>query len=244
MGPEGHYTAYEPWTLDITDSSEITIVYYEKMNPFPTWVGGGIKSHRPYFYNTGGEATQGWLKPYFGHPYNFHCNEVCGTYMNAFSEGYITYGSRVTQYNRYACPDGHCVPHGGDATAGIGNVAFANLNGDGINGFGTGWRKIRNYIKMPSNNSTADGRNTYWIDEEMIYDVTNVSITYMENNNNKIYKIIFSPQDDSGVAFSHYYDEITIYSGYVGPAGYVPLSRSPSPGPSPPASLRITPPAQ
>jgi hypothetical protein len=210
-------SAYGPFDIDITPTREVTYVYYERFSAQPTWCGGGSKSSRPFFTATS-EAPGG--RDFYGAPITFHCNAAgCGMYGNAFLEADVTYGPRVTSHNEDYCPNGHCQPIVGDGFASVA-VTWANLNGDGISNMGTVWRKIRNHIRLPSSNTAADGAWTIWVDEEMIWSLTNVTVSWMQIP--LIRQIRFLPQDDSCIPYDHYEDEITIYSGYVGPDGWTP----------------------
>jgi hypothetical protein len=93
--------------------------------------------------------------------------------------------------------------------------------------WGTNWRHIRVYVKIPTNDSSSDGATTVWINDELFYTLTNITrgdswgslpggwYPYVS-------AITFHPSDDfysTGVAFYHYWDDIVVYEGYVPPTG-------------------------
>lgn len=206
-----------PWEVYFTPSREITILYWERFSVQPRDGQGGVKSNRPFF------SPSSLPKNYFGAVITQHADYAgyAAIFMNVFEDAYVTYGPRVYKANTEYCPGGHCVTlHPEEELDAQVAASFANLNGDGISDMGTVWRKMRSYIKMPSSSTASDGAFTLWIDEELIYSLSNVKISWSDAST--IGQVRFAPQDASAVAFSHYYDEITIYSGYVGPDGYEP----------------------
>lgn len=205
----GNCSGGDSWGINPADNQEITIVWYEKYDVWPlTWSSGGCKSIRPY---NGPNSTD-----YLGALISFYgSNDLYGT---------IAYGSTAATL----------VPTEAVGTVAINATDFCTNNGDGsydcphnrwkfygwnvggVDGMGTNWREMRTYIKVPSTIGSTDGVTTLWIDDQEIYTVTDFNRTL---GGPAVTTITFAPVDESATPHGHWYDDITVYEGYVPPGG-------------------------
>jgi len=89
-------------------------------------------------------------------------------------------------------------------------------------GMGTAWRHMREYVKAPTAGQ-SDGEVKLWIDDNLIFSVTNANLYNLNNGGSTITHITVAPVDESATAHEHWYDNITVYEGYV-PPGEAPAS--------------------
>jgi hypothetical protein len=215
------------WTA-IGNKKEITIVYYERFS-IPTqsnygWNFKGVRAKNGDADYMGGTVSQ-WSRDggdswfLYGH----------------LGSATLTTTSAVNRVNTYA---GYCTSTGG-STYSCGNqlaVEFAPALQ-----FGVSWRKVRFYLKAPTSVTARDGVAKLWIDETLVFTVTNIAgnssmlpyFTYVD----------FRPSDDffNGYpkpALYHYYDDITIYEGLVPPQGTYSAPSQPQ-APAVPQGIRI-----
>ena len=83
---------------------------------------------------------------------------------------------------------------------------------------------MREYIKAPTLGQ-SDGVVTLWVDEKLIFSVTGADLYNLNNGGATIRSANFEPIDESATAHEHWYDNITVYEGYVPPG-----ESTPSPG--------------
>ena len=200
----GICTGNDAWGLDIIDSREVTVEWYERYNIWPmTWTLGGNKSIRPFWGPGSSDYMHGLISFYGG-------NEM---YTSALDTGIVTPGENVEIWT---------TPPHSDSCADLGNGTYdcdvpnhVKLTWEGM---GTNWRKMKMYIKLPSSNSATDGENKLWIDDELIYSIIDVSRSTL-GSDPKVTRFTFAPVDECQEAHEHWYDEITVYEGYVPPGG-------------------------
>ena len=213
VGGEG---VFAPFSRAV-NADPVTIVYYEKFSVWPL-ASGNVKSIRQYY---GGSAD------YLAAIVSAHFNTRW--YQSAWDDATLITTDKVdfvvvnvdrsSVYcddlgdNIYSCPHGR-------------------LRLDWSPGFGTEWRKIRMYVDMPTTDSSADGEMKIWIDEELLYTLTDID--KKDGGNCYTTTLRFAPSDEAATTYNHSYDEIVVYEGYVPPSGdpdTTPPSRS-NPSPS------------
>jgi len=213
--PTGNVSA--PWTLAIPNggAKEITIVWWERFDVWPiAWSSGGIKSIRPYHGNGSGD--------YFGTLISFHGGN--SMYSSSWRGGVVDFNTLdvVTDIvvHKYT-DDGYPTLISGNTYETVNKIKWS------WEGMGTEWRKMRQWIKMPTNLATADAEAKLWIDNKLHYHLYNATVKDTGTSVDKITRVAFAPVDESATPHEHWYDEITIYEGYVPPDG------SPLPTPDP-----------
>ncbi len=212
----GMCSADDLWTVDFTDKQAVTIDWYERYNVWPiTWLYGGNKSIRPY--NGGGSND------YWGALISFHSDHGYqnGFRMSAYGTATVDLTSYVTSYNDNECS--------GDGTGGAKTVTCStglglawSTDGGTTAGMGTAWRHMREYVKAPTAGQ-SDGEVTLWVDGNLIFSVTGANLFNLNSGGATITHVNFAPVDESSTAHEHWYDNITIYEGYV-PPGDAPTS--------------------
>lgn len=213
---------YDPFDVLNVNKSEITIVYWERFDVDPVnstiW---NVKSIRPYIGPSSSD--------YMGTIMSLHNNN--GLYQSYWESADLTITDKVTYV---ASHTGYCSGSGYDYSC------PNRVETKWTPGWGTSWHKIRLYLRAPSSPTASDGKIELWIDDELMYTLTNVKGD--PNYYNYYTNIRFHPSDDflhnvSGntFPFHHSYDDITIFEGYVPPTGPVP----PVATIAPPTGLRI-----
>lgn len=195
---------YDPMYTPSFNKTELTYTYWEKFDkdPSTSWVWN-VKSSRAFL----GSGYMG----------GFVSAENHGEWMQTFwSPATLTTTSNVTHVKTDADQSGYC-------GAGSGSVYPCNngrLSLSWSPGFGTTWHKIRIYLKAPSSSSATDGKNMVWIDDNLIYTLSN--IPRYSTWGATLTNISFHPSDDflstGGFPFHHLYDDITVYEGFVPPS--------------------------
>ena len=84
---------------------------------------------------------------------------------------------------------------------------------------------MRHYVKAPSSGQ-SDGEVKTWVDGKLIYSVTGANLHSANYGGATITHITVAPVDESATPHEHWYDNITIYEGYV-PPGDTPVTPSP-----------------
>ena len=194
---------YDPMSTPSFDKTELTYTYWEKfdVDPKSSWVWN-VKSSRAYLGSGG----------YMG---GFVSAENNGNWMQTFwSPAILTTTTKVTHVVTDADQSGYC----GVGSNGV-YPCNTRLSLSWNPGFGTDWHKIRIYLKAPSSTTATDGKNMVWIDENLIYTLSN--IPRYSTWGAVFTNISFHPSDDflssGGFPFHHLYDDITVYDGYVPP---------------------------
>lgn len=201
--------------------TEITAEYWEKFSVWPI-LNGNTKGCRFYDTGNGGDA-------YYMAPLSAHYNTYW--YTSVFTIGTMTPTSYVTSVRTghsedcasngdgtYTCPN--------PALYGTGRVEVKwSTDGGTTDGYGTVWRKVRVYAKLPSTSSSRDGIQKLWIDDHEIFTVEDIQASV--SGGQTFTGLNFYPSDAStSTGWYHAYDDITVYEGYV-PPGDAP---SPSTG--------------
>ncbi|MDZ7833632.1 MAG: hypothetical protein U5L07_17945 [Desulfobacterales bacterium] len=199
---DGDCSGTDGWRLNIPDGkgSEITIVWWERYDTWPLeWSVGGCKSIRPY----NGSSSDEYLAALI----SFHGGDYM--YLSTWEEATVEFNPDVVtevRTNTYSyCtenPDGsYDCPHG--------RIGWQ------WEGMGTEWRKMRQWIKMPTSYSSGDGEIKLWVDGKLHYHVYDKDM--WDRGGLEIESVAFAPVDESATPHGHWYDEITIYEGYVPP---------------------------
>lgn len=206
------------------NKQELTAVYWEKFDVDPSSSGiMNVKSIRPYVGPNAGD--------YMAAIMSAHNNGAW--YQSSWASGSGTLTTTSSVNNVVIDPSAYCTGSGNNY-----NCTNGRLELSWNPGWGTSWHKVRVYMKTPSNSSTADGITKVWIDDNLIYTLSNIK------GNSTWYPyttyILFHPSDDffQGVAgtkfaFHHLYDDITVYEGLV-----LPQSTT-AQAPPPPSGLKI-----
>lgn len=211
----GNCSGGDLWTVDIADTAEVTIDWYERYSVWPlTWSNGGCKSIRPYHGGGSNDYMAAFISYHSDHNYQN------GFYLSTWTSATVTFTDFVTSYNNYDCT--------GTGTGGAKSVTcttrvgFAwTTDGGTTAGMGTAWRHMREYIKMPASYSSNDGEWKIWVDGNLIASAS--SINMVDTGGLTTTHVNFAPVDESSTAHEHWYDNITIYEGYV-PPGDAPAS--------------------
>ncbi len=194
------------FTIYLTNKREITFVYWEKFDVDPSkssiW---NVKSTRAYTNND--EYIGGLMSLWGGQMWQ----------QGNFGSGRLTTTPNAS--NVITDPAGYCPGPGP-----IYNCPNGRLSLNWSPGFGTSWHKIRIHYKVPSSVSAADGITTLWIDENLIYTLSNIAGTSTWSP--YIVFITVHPSDDffqgglpgNRFPFHHLYDDMTVYQGYVPPS--------------------------
>ncbi len=206
-------------TLELSglNASPITVVYYEKFDKWPI-AGANIKGIRPFYDN---DATL-----YFS-------TSICAHFDTAWYSSYWQSATLTpTSKINWLQEDSNYCTKNGNGTYNCPN----RLRFTWTPGFGTEWRKVRMYIKVPSSDSAYDGETKLWIDEQLVYTLSNIKKD--PGGTNRITSIRFFPSDEANTSYGHYYDDITVYAGYVPPDGS--SSGSDTTAPATPVGLKVT----
>ncbi len=206
--PNSGYEMGDGFQINIANKPQITFVYWEKFDVDPSksdiW---NVKSTRAYTNVNGGGDFIGALVSLWGGQMWQQGN---------FGSGKLTVTSNAN--NVITDPVGYC-PGSGP----IYNCPNGRLSLNWSPGFGTSWHKIRIYYKVPSSVSAANGVTMLWIDENLIYTLSNIS--GLPTWSPYIVFITVHPSDDffqgglpgNRFPFHHLYDDMTVYDGLVPP---------------------------
>lgn len=207
--PNAGYETGDLFQISNINKREVTLEYWEKFSVNPgnssIW---NVKSSRAYTnVNSGADFIGGMMSLWGGQQWqqgNFGGGTLTTT--SAASNVIIDANAYCTgSGSTYNCPNGR-----------------ASMNWSP--GFGTSWHKVRIYYKAPASVSAADGVTKVWIDDNLIYTISNIKGTSTWSP--YITHITIHPSDDffQGVAgnkftFNHLYDDVRLYEGYVPPSG-------------------------
>lgn len=208
------------WSYGMPASlKEVTVVWWERYSVWPlTWSLGGCKSIRQY----NGPDSQ----DYFGAFISYWGDN--SMYVSPWNNATVFFNTDVVtsvKEHKYT-DDGMPELISNSTYFSPARMAWA------WEGMGTSWRKMRYWIKMPTNLASADAEQKLWIDNQLHFHLYNATL---KNSSGRsvpyITSITMAPVDESATPHEHWYDEITIYEGYVPPDG-TPL---PDPDPGEPA---------
>lgn len=211
---------YDPFWTPNFNKPEVTVVYWERFDVDPGASGiWNVKSSRAYSNEAGGgDFIGGMMSLWTGEMFQ----------QGNFGSGTLTVTSAVTDVANWS---GYCTLRSGS----VWNCPNGRASVNWKPGFGTAWHKVRIHYKAPSSVSAADGVTTFWMDDNLVYTLTN--ITGLSTWKPYISYMVFHPSDDffQGISgakftFNHFYDDITIYEGYV-PPQFTPASSSSAPPP-------------
>jgi len=206
--PNGGSEIIDAFQTPNFNKQELTVEYWEKFDVDPKSSGiMNVKSIRAY---VGPNSSD-----YMAAIMSAHNNGAWYQSTWASGSGTLTTTSSVTGVVND--PSAYCTGSGTNYTCNNGRLELSWTPG-----WGTSWHKVRVYMKVPSSSSAADGITKVWIDDNLIYTLSNIK------GNSTWYPyttyILFHPSDDffqggSGTkfAFHHLYDDITVYEGYVPP---------------------------
>ncbi|MDD2321348.1 MAG: hypothetical protein PHO83_14990 [Geobacteraceae bacterium] len=206
--PNGGSEVINAFKTPALNKQELTVEYWEKFDVDPKSSGlMNVKSIRSYVGPNSGD--------YMAAIMSAHNNGAWYQSTWATGSGTLTTTSSVTGVVNSSS---YCTGSGTSYTCNSGRLELSWTPG-----WGTSWHKVRVYMKVPSNSSTADGITKVWIDDKLIYTLSNIK------SNSTWYPyttyILFHPSDDffQGIAgtkfaFHHLYDDITVYEGYVPPS--------------------------
>jgi hypothetical protein len=200
---------FDPFWSPVLNKREITVVYWEKYDVAPTvsdlW---NVKSSRAY--TSASTYMAGMISRSDGGDWQQTAPGSSNT---------LTVTDAVTSVANWS---GYCNNVSGD----VWNCPEGRIKVSWAPGTGTSWHKIRYYLKAPSSSSATDGITMLWIDENLIYSETNIKGAPQANP--YITGVSFHPSDDfyqgtngTRVPFNHFYDNVTIYEGYVPPQNTV-----------------------
>lgn len=196
------------------EKAEVTYVWYEKWSVWPI-LGANAKSIRPFWGAT--------YNDYFAAIIGAYC-PGCTTkngdiydrrlYISPWTDADINYTAYAANQrgssgctgdsNPYSCADGH---------------AFVNWSSDGWTTWGYGvdtWHKMRLYVKMPTTTSSTDGKIYMWADDHLLFTIDNASSS--AGGGQTLDHVTFSPSEAASEAYTHSYDGIIAYEGYVPPS--------------------------
>ncbi len=211
----GDAARFSPMIVKGLHSNPITIVYHEKFSTWPL-AGANVKSIRP-FIKYGEENSK-----YFATAISAHQDE--GWYSSYWENGTLLPTRKVTWIGTPQTLDGskdYCFPNS-DGTYKCPNRLAVNWRP----GFGDlKWHKIRLFINVPSTPESTDGEIKVWIDEQLLYTLKEVKRE--PGTKPFVEAVSWYPSDEADTpVYYHYYDDITVYEGYVPPEK--------SPGPAKP----------
>ena len=189
---------------DINNKKELTVVYYVKFNKDAHDIAdANIKGIRPY-YGGSGDYIYATMD---AHGSGFYQS----THENFFMDVEpVVWEVRTKYYPQY------CQNTSGSTYQCPTRVKF-KFTVDGMRGFGTTWREVRHYIKMPTSASSADGKWKMWIDGTLILSAYDVD--RKDAGGDYFNKVTFYPSSEAKESFVHWVDDMTIYEGYVPPSG-------------------------
>lgn len=194
---------WAPIEADIVDTKEVTITYRERFDKWPL-TGANTKSIRPYYGTGGADYVAAVIGAWFDE----------GWYQSAWLSATLIPTSKVTDVDTRPdfCKDNRDGTYDCRGADGVGRLAIRWTPG-----YGTDWHLIRMYIKMPTNDNTADGLVRIWIDEELLYTLRDIK--KFPGGSSNVTSMHFFPSDDAKVSYGHYLDEIKVYAGEVPPSG-------------------------
>lgn len=204
---DGNCFGTDGWVLDIPDTKEITISWYERYNVWPLqWSLGGAKSIRPYHGPDSSDYMAGLMTYHSAHGYSG------GLYLSTFQSAKLNMNyPYATSYNDYNCTS--VGSYSADCSTRMG-VEWSP-DGGTTDGMGTAWRKMRMHILMPTSYTSGDGQVTMWVDDNLIFTLDNIDMH--ERGGLTTTRISFAPVDETATPHEHWYDEIIVYEGYVPP---------------------------
>jgi hypothetical protein len=142
-------------------------------------------------------------------------NSPPGPYISGFDELFITKTSAVDNIkigyptyckllstNYYQCT----------------TRALYDFTVNGYKNFGTTWRNVRQYLKMPTSATSNDGVWKIWVDNVLLLSAT---FNRHDEGNDVLSQLTFYPSSDAREPFEHWMDDMIIYEGYVSPDGSV-----------------------
>lgn len=198
---DGNCSGTHGWRLNLPGdgASEITMVWHERYSVWPLeWSVGGCKSMRPYNGSGSQEYIFGLISFYNGN--RMYINKGDSTWIDFNPDVVTTFGDRT----------GHCTPPEGETDF------YCDSASSWIwEGMGTSWRKMRIWIKMPTDYTSADGEAKFWVDGNLHWHFYDLDM--YDKGTTNIINVLFAPVDESATPHEHWYDEITIYEGYVPP---------------------------
>lgn len=203
---DGDCSGTNGWTLQIPDGEgkEITIEWGERYNVWPLeWSLGGCKSIRPYHGSGSGHYMAAFITYHGGN----------SMYMSSWENATLNITDEITDVvvNDDPWDEGWCEPQNPDGTFDCnGRLKYS------WEGMGTDWRKMRMWIKMPQDFTTGDGEIKLWVDGQLHFHLHEI---YMDPEGvPETTRVLFAPVDETATPHEHWYDEITIYKGYVPPS--------------------------
>lgn len=215
----GTCSGSDAWDLGIPPTKEITIVWWERYSVWPLNAPGATqiancKSIRPYHGSTSSTISQNYTAALItAYEESVGNNAI---YMSAWDGNAKLIPSKYV--TKVDTSSDACTQINSDGTYGCpqGRMLFKWSTDGGItDGMGTQWRKMRMHILMPDSFTSANGVVNLWIDDKLIYTMTNLDMK--DTGVPQTTSVRFAPVDETPVPHEHWYDEITIYEGYVPP---------------------------
>ncbi len=179
------------------NSDPVTIVYWERFDKYPI-ADANIKGVRPYYGPNGGDYMAATMSQHFNDKF----------YISTWREAKVFTGANVTAIQK---DENYCENIGVDTYRCDNGRVRINWEP----GFKTNWTKVRLYINLPSSPETNDGEIKAWLNEELTLTVTEILGKADIGQNTT--SILFAPSDAASESYNHFYDEVTIYQGYVPP---------------------------
>lgn len=175
--------------------TEITVQYYIRFNK-SFILNNNIKEVRPYV-GSNEHYYIATINPYWG-----------GVYMS------VNYGTLDPEPPFTPAQTSEFCVSNGDGTF---YMPQGKIKGslDSAHKYGTTWRKITQWIKLPSTSGGTDGESKLWIDDDLMFHLYNSS---MKTGATPYFTgLTFYPSSEANEAFEHWMDEMIIYEGYVPP---------------------------
>jgi len=205
-----------------TSTSEITYVWREKWSTWPI-LGANAKTIRPFW----GGGQNDYIGAIIG-AYCPGCTTKDGNvydrrfYISVWDDADIYYSSYAANQSSSGACTGSSNPY--ECSGGHANV---NWSTDGWATWGYGadtWHEMRLYLKLPTTSGASDGKIYMWADDHQLFTIDNASSSVAGGQT--LDYVTFSPSEAASEAYTHSYDAIIAYEGYIPPESASSVSRS------------------
>lgn len=154
------------WTPSLPQRQEITLDYWEKFDTdLPSSNIWNVKSVRPYV-----GATVSNSNNYMAGTMSRHNSSYW--YQSRWGNASLDVTSAV---NFVSTSSGYCTGSGFNFLCNSSQTSDGRMEVGFVNLWGTSWHNVRMYIKVPSNNTSADGETKVWIDGTLVYTLRNIT---------------------------------------------------------------------
>jgi hypothetical protein len=201
-------------TSSVSGYDEITVVYKVKFDSSNRAINdGNIKGVRP-LQGSSGSYTFATLDAHFGRDF----------YMASWENGATLSPESVVTFVNTNAP--YCTQLMGDYDCN--KRMQISFTVDSMDGYPANtWREVRHWFKLPTSGTSADGEAKMWVDDTLVFHLTDVD---QDDEDNTVFSsLLFYPSsEDCDDDVEHWLDEMKIYEGYVPPGSSYSHKRTPS----------------